>query len=313
MIKNKKVVVTGGAGFIGSNLSRELSKANEVVIFDNLAFGRYGNISDIVSSKKAAFVKGDIRNLDALKKVVRSADYVFHNAAVASVPISINDPLMVNDVNTNGTLNVLVAAKDSNVSKVVFASSCAVYSDQPIKRKTEKLKTMPKSPYAVTKVFGEDYLKIFYELYGLKTVSLRYFNVFGPRQNPNSDYAAVVPRFISNTLSNKPIKIFGDGMQTRDFVFVSDIVNANILACEKNAADGEIINIASGKSTSINTLAKKIIEICYGKIMPKYEKAREGEVRHSLADIGKARKLLGYEPSFTLDEGLKRTADFLKN
>ncbi len=299
-----KAVVTGGAGFIGSNLTEELAKEqeNEVVVVDNLSTGRRENLQNLKNLKKCLFVEGSVTDLDLVRGVFKGCDFVFHQAAIPSVPRSVKDPLATNNVNTNGTLNVLVAARDCGVKKVVFASSSSVYGDTPELPKREEMTPNPLSPYAVTKLVGEYYCKVFEEVYGLKTVSLRYFNVYGPRQDPHSDYAAVVPKFVKSVSENKPPVIFGDGEQTRDFTFVKDVVRANLLAA-KSGATG-VFNIASGRRVSINELAEKIIKIQGKELEPVHSEPREGDVKHSLGDISRAQRGFGFEPRYSLEEGL---------
>ena len=304
-MKNKKVVITGGAGFIGSHIAEELAEENEVLIIDNLSTGKKENIKHLIDNEKIIFKKGDIRDLNFLKKEFENVDYVFHQAAVVSVPFSVENPSITNEVNVAGTLNVLTAAKENDVKKVVFASSCAVYgNNQNLPLKEETL-PMPLSPYAASKLAGEAYCNVFAHVYGLPTASLRYFNVYGPRQDAASPYAAVIPKFIERVRNGMPPVIYGDGKQTRDFIYVRDVVKANILAAESTATG--IFNIASGKAISIEELAYKIIEIA-GKnknIRPLYEKPRPGDIRYSMADIAKARKELNFHPQYTLQEGLK--------
>ncbi len=300
-----KIVITGGAGFIGSNLAAELSqeKDSEVIIVDDLSTGRIENLEKF--NKNIDLVRGSITDLNLLDGIFEDVDYVFHQAAIPSVPRSIKDPIASNNANVNGTLNVLVAAKDSSVKKVIYASSSSVYGDTPELPKREDMVPNPLSPYAVTKLLGEYYCKAFNEVYGLKTISLRYFNVYGPRQDPYSDYAAVIPRFINRVLENKPPVIYGDGEQTRDFTFVKDVVSANILAMKSDAND--VYNIASGNRISINELAKVIMKLMGRNLKPVHEAPREGDIRHSLGDISKAARNLGYEPRYSLEEGLRGT------
>jgi len=305
-----KVLVTGGAGFIGSHLVEELAKDYDVVIVDDLSTGRLENIDNLITKKNVKFVKGNITELALLKEVIRDIDYVFHQAAIPSVLKSIENPLAVNNANINGTLNVLIASRDAGVKKVIYASSSAVYGDSPELTRREDTKPDPLSPYAVTKIAGEYYCKVFYEMYGLKTVSLRYFNVFGPRQDPKSDYAAVIPKFISSMLQDKPPTIYGDGEQSRDFVYVKDVVQANILACRKNA--GGVFNVACGERITVNELVSEINKILNKKIAPVYVSPKKGDIRHSLADITKAKKILGYEPKYDLEDGLKESIKWFK-
>ena len=300
---DKKIVVTGGSGFIGSNLTRALAGENHVIVVDDLSTGRLENIQDLVDSKSIIFVKGSITDLDLLQKNFKNVDYIFHEAAIPSVPRSIKDPISSNYANINGTLNVLVAARDNGVKKVVYASSSSVYGDTPTLPKVEDMKPSPLSPYAVSKLAGEYYCQIFTEIYNLPTTSLRYFNVYGPRQDPSSEYSAVIPKFVTSVLNNKSPIIYGDGNQTRDFTFVEDVINANILAAESTVSG--IFNIAGGKRISLNDLAKSIIKIGGKDLDPIYADPRPGDIMHSLADISKAKEKIKYEPKFNLIDGLK--------
>jgi UDP-glucose 4-epimerase len=303
-----KTIVTGGAGFIGSHLSQELVRRGyQVVILDNLSTGRISNIEPLLGNRNVELVKGSITNLPLLRKLFSGADYVFHQAAVPSVPRSIKNPKASHNVNITGTLNVLLAAKDNNIKKVVYASSSSIYGDTPTLPKVEDMIPKPLSPYAVTKLAGEYYCKVFQEIYGLNTVCLRYFNVYGPRQDPNSPYAAVIPLFITNAMEGKPPIIFGDGEQTRDFTFVKDVAEANILAAESQATG--IFNIGGAKKVTINHLVELIIRLVgNGSIKPDYKAPRPGDILHSLADISKA-MAFGYYPKCNLEEGLKATLD----
>lgn len=296
-----RFVVTGGAGFIGSHLAEELSNKGEVIIVDDLSTGKMGNIEHLIKSHDVRFVKGSINELDLLQRVFRDIDYVFHIAAVPSVPRSIKDPMSTNEVNVKGTLNVLIASKSNGVMKVVYASSSSVYGDTLILPKREDMKPDPLSPYAVSKLAGEYYCRAFCEAYDLNTISLRFFNVFGPRQDPFSEYAAVIPKFIKSIQDNKCPTIYGDGEQTRDFTFVRDVVKANILAAKSNQTG--VFNIASGERVSINKLAEMIMELSGKDLKPVYEGVRKGDVKHSLADISKAKRI-GYEPEYDLRRGL---------
>lgn len=302
-MKNKKVVVTGGAGFVGANLAKELAVDNSVIIIDDLSTGKKENLSDL-SGKNVKFVEGSIGDFSLLKKLFKNVDFVFHQAAVSSVHKSIENPLATNEVNVTGTLNVLLAARDSGVKKVIFASSAAVYGDTPTIPQREEMMPNPQSPYAVTKLVGEYYCRGFQAVYGLPTVSLRYFNVYGPKQDPNSEYSAVIPRFIKRISEGKPPIIYGDGEQTRDFVFVGDVVRANILAAESEATG--VYNIGQGQSITINELATLITRIMNKDPGIIYEEARVGDIRHSLADISKA-GLFGYRPQYALEQGLRKT------
>jgi UDP-glucose 4-epimerase len=304
-MKGRRIVVTGGAGFIGSNLTRALASENHVMVVDDLSTGHLENIQNLIKSNKIEFIKANITDLDLLHKLFRNVDYVFHEAAIPSVPKSVKDPLQSNFINVNGTLDVLVAARDNGVKKVVYASSSSVYGDEPTLPKKENMKPFPMSPYAVGKLSGEYYCQVFTDVYGLSTVSLRYFNVYGPYQDPNSEYAAVIPKFITRILNGDSPIIYGDGEQTRDFIFIGDVVHANILAAECDATG--VFNIAGGKRVSMNDLAKSIMKICRKDLDIVHENPRPGDVRHSLADISNAKEKLNHEPKFNLTDGLKET------
>jgi UDP-glucose 4-epimerase len=297
-----KVVVTGGCGFIGSHLVEELAEKYEVIVIDDLSSGKVENLT---STRNVRFVKGSVTNLNLLKDISKDAECIFHQAAISSVQKSLEDPTRINKANVIGTLNVLIAARDCGINKVIYASSSSVYGDTPELQKREDMNPNPLSPYAVSKLAGEYYCKVFNELYGIKIACLRYFNVYGPKQDPASEYAAVIPRFITRVINNKPPIIYGDGKQTRDFIFVKDVVRANILAMEKNAEG--IFNIASGKQVSINELAEVIIKLLGKNLKPVYTDPRPGDIKHSLADISLAREKLGYEPEYNLRSGLEMT------
>jgi UDP-glucose 4-epimerase len=309
-MKNRKVVITGGAGFIGSNIAEVLSKDNEVVIIDDLSSGRLQNISHLMQMPNVKFRQGSITDFRFLAEAVGSADYIFHQAALASVPMSIQDPVRTNEVNILGTLNVLLTARDCHAKKVVLASSCAVYGDTPSLPAQEGMPLKPLSPYAVTKATGEQYCSVFHHVYSLPTVCLRYFNVYGPRQDPASQYAAVVPKFISRALMNKPLTIFGDGQQTRDFVFVKDVVSANISAAE-TAVSG-VFNIGSGRQTSVLELANLVVKLAGIEVEMLSQPPQPGEIRHSFADISKAREF-GYNPIYSIEKGIEETIVRLKS
>jgi UDP-glucose 4-epimerase len=306
-----KVVVTGGAGFIGSHLAEGLvSRGYRVVILDDLSIGKMEDIKRLLSGGDIEFVRGSITDLMLLKELFQGASYVFHEAAIPSVSRSIEDPQASHEVNLTATLNVLMAARDSHIKKVVYASSCAVYGDTPTLPKSEDTPPRPQSPYAVTKLAGEHYCRVFEEVYGLRTVCLRYFNIYGPRQDPNSRYSAVIPRFIKRASEGKPPIIFGDGEQTRDFTFVRDAVEANILAAESDATG--IFNVGRGEGISINELARLIIRLIGNSVEPVYEEPRPGDIRHSLADISRARGF-GYNPRYNLEAGLEETIRWLSS
>ncbi len=303
MAPKTKVIVTGGAGFIGSHLAEELvSRGYHVIILDDLSTGKIENIKDLLGKQNAEFVQGSITDLLQLGKLLQGVDYVFHLAAIPGVPRSIEAPQASHEVNATGTLNVLLAARDNGVRKVIYASSAAVYGDTPTLPKREEMLPNPQSPYAVTKLIGEYYCHVFHKVYGLPTVCLRYFNVYGARQSLESQYAAVIPKFTMAVSKGKPPIIFGDGEQTRDFIFVRDATEANILAAESNATG--IFNIGSGESITINQLARLTIKLIGSNVEPIYQESRPGDIRHSLADISKA-KTFGYNPKYSLEEGLK--------
>jgi len=304
-------LVTGGAGFIGSNLVEELIKRGEkVTVIDNFSTGKRENIQEFVP--KIELVQGDIRDLDRVRGAVKGVDFVLHEAALASVTRSIEHPLATTETNINGTLNLLTAARDAKVKRVIYASSSSVYGDNLTLPKREDMIPSPLSPYAVSKLSGEYYCLVFCRIYGLETVILRYFNVFGPRQNPVSQYAAVIPKFIKAMLSGESPSIYGDGEQSRDFTFVKNVVEASILACGREKTAGEIFNIGGGKRTTINQLTKLISRLLDKNVKAIYTNPRPGDIRHSRADITKARRLLSYQPQVNLEEGLRRTLEWYK-
>jgi len=305
-------LVTGGAGFIGSHIAEELVKQGERVrVLDNLSTGKKKNIEPFL--EKIEFVEGDIRDLEPLRGAMGGVDYVLHQAAVSSVPRSVKDPLTSNSANVEGTLNILVAARDAGVKRVIYASSSSVYGDTPVLPKHEDMKQEPRSPYAVSKLGGELYCQAFYHVYGLETIALRYFNVFGPRQDPKSQYAAVVPKFITALLHGEPPTIFGDGEQSRDFTYIENVVEANLLAAKASGVAGEVFNIACGERITINELACMLAEIIGVNIEPEHTPPRSGDVLHSLADISKAKRLLGYEVKVSTPEGLEQTVEWYKS
>lgn len=300
-----KVVVTGGAGFIGSHLAEELARQGyHVIIVDDLSSGKLENIQLLLSSDNVEFLPGSITELPLLQEIFQDANCVFHLAAIPTVPKSIENPLATHEVNVTGTLNVLVAAKDNGVKKVIYASSSSIYGDTPTLPKREDMLPSPQSPYAVTKLAGEYYCQVFQEVYGLPTACLRYFNVYGPRQDPHSQYAAVIPSFIFKLVKNKSPIIFGDGEQSRDFTFVKDAVNATILAAESNATG--VFNVGTAQRVTINDLARLITRLTGKDIKPIYQQPRPGDVRHSLADVSKAKRF-GYNANYNLEQGLKES------
>lgn len=315
-IKNFHFLVTGGAGFIGSNIVEYLLKygAGRVTVLDNLATGNYDNIKPYVDLPNFTFIKGDIRELETCEAACAGVDYILHQAALGSVPRSLAHPDQTNATNVSGFLNMLIAAKDSNVKRMVYASSSSVYGDSQHSPKIEHITGMPLSPYAVSKCTNELYAHVFHLNYGLQIMGLRYFNVFGPRQNPNGEYAAVIPRFIAHLMNGDEVFIDSDGEQTRDFTFVENAVQANIKALftEKEAAVGQVFNVAVGENFSVNTLYGNIREILGVEAQPTYRGARKGDVRNSLANIGKASDLLGYAPQFRFYQGLEKTIAYFK-
>ena len=299
----KKVMVTGGAGFIGSHLAEELVlRGYYTVVLDNLSSGSSDNIQHLKEKANFHFINGSINNTNMLAEASLGIDFIFHHAALTSVPQSVEDFYSYHMVNLTGTLNVLEAAKRNDVKKVIFASSSSVYGNNPLSPKTEDMPPTPQSPYAVTKLSAEYYCEVYKLVFGLSTICLRYFNVYGPRQNANSPYSAVIPKFINAIEQNKQPVIFGDGTQTRDFVFVKDIVNANILAAESNSTG--IYNIGSGQELTLNCLLSSIVkQMNKENIKPIYQKERIGDIKHSLANINKA-KIFGYTPTYSLEQGL---------
>jgi UDP-glucose 4-epimerase len=304
-----KYLVTGGAGFIGSNIAFELAGRGENVrVIDNFSTGKRANIAEI--EDRIELIDGDIRDFWTVQEAVEGADYVLHQAALPSVPRSIENPLTANSVNIDGTLNLLEASKQAGVKRFIMASSSSVYGDTPKLPKREDMPLDPLSPYAVTKLANEKYCKVFYELYGLETVCLRYFNIFGPRQDPESQYAAVIPRFITALLAGRQPVVYGDGEQSRDFTFIANAVEANLLAIKSEVAPGRYYNIASGGQYTLNTLLEILRELTGTDIEAKYTSPVPGDIRHSFADISRAREDLNFEPKIDLESGLKKTVDW---
>jgi UDP-N-acetylglucosamine/UDP-N-acetyl-alpha-D-glucosaminouronate 4-epimerase len=305
-------LITGGAGFIGSNLVHALvARGQRVRVLDNLSTGRLDNLEPVRGAIE--FVHGDIRSLETCLKAMQDVRFVLHQAAIPSVPRSFEDPISSSAVNIHGTLNLLIAARDHRIERFVYASSCSVYGDTPTLPKAEEMPTDPRSPYAVTKLTGEQFCWVFAHAYGLRTVCLRYFNVYGPRQDPASTYAAVIPRFIMHCLQRTEATIFGDGTQSRDFTFVEDCVAANLMACEAQISGPEVCNIGSGSRSSIAELYAMIRRITRSGTSPQFEPPRQGDVKHSLADITRAKTLLGYTPRHDLESGLARTVEWFKS
>ena len=305
----RSAVVTGGAGFVGSHLAdRLVSEGHRVRILDDFSSGREANLDGPAGG--AELVRGDLRDPDTLARVLDGADWVFHQGAVPSVPRSVREPERTNDVNINGTLRLLEAARRAGVSRVVFAASSSAYGNTAELPKVETMPPTPLSPYALQKFAGETYCRLYHELYGLETVALRYFNIYGPRQDPKSEYAAVIPNFITATLEGRPARINGDGEQTRDFTFVADAIAANLAAATSETAPGHVINVAGGRRVSLNELLGEIQSICGQGVPAEHGPPRAGDVQDSLADLGRARDLLAYVPRTDLRAGLEQTVAF---
>jgi nucleoside-diphosphate-sugar epimerase len=302
-------VVTGGAGFIGSHLTETLlARGEQVRIVDSLITGHRRNVLD-----GADFVQGDLADPDVAQRAIAGADYVLHQAAIPSVPRSVKDPITSNRANIDATLNVLVAARDAKVKRLVYAASSSAYGNAAALPKREDMATGPLSPYALQKLVGEEYLKLFTQLYGLETVSIRYFNVFGPRQDPGSPYSGVISLFITALLAGQAPKIYGDGGQTRDFTYVANVVDGVLRACTADGASGQVINVATGGRISLNDLFATLQKIIGGSLKPEYLPDRAGDVRDSQADIGKAQRILGYNPVVSFEDGLRRTVDWYRS
>jgi UDP-N-acetylglucosamine/UDP-N-acetyl-alpha-D-glucosaminouronate 4-epimerase len=306
-----RFVVTGGAGFIGSNTVDELvRRGHGVVVLDDLSSGKEENLAEV--RNKITLIKGSITDIEVVRKAMHEAEYVLHLAARTSVPKSVKDPIESNKVNIDGTLNVLVAARDAKVKRVVFAASSSAYGETPILPKVESMVPQPISPYGVTKFVGELYAQTFGRCYGLDNVSLRYFNIFGPRQDPSSPYSGVLAKFCTAFLEDTPPVVFGDGEQTRDFTYVENAVQANLLACEAPNASGKVFNVGVGGRFSLNETIALLNKVSGRNLQPKYEAPRDGDIRDSQADISQAREYLGYEPQVAFEEGLRRTFEWYR-
>jgi nucleoside-diphosphate-sugar epimerase len=300
----EKFLVTGGAGFIGSHLAEYLvERGKRVRVLDNFSTGKRENIAPFV--ERIELITGDVGDPEACRQAVRGIDFVLHQAAVCSVPKSIEDPVATNETNIGGTLNLLIAAKDAKVERFICASSSSVYGDSEVLPKVETMNPSPSSPYGVTKYVQEEYCKVFHGIYGLETVCLRYFNVYGPRQDPYSPYSAVIPSFIRSLLRDESPTIYGDGEQTRDFTFVSDCIQANWKACHAPGIGGKVFNIATGKRIALNRLYRELLNLLGKEVSPIYAPPRQGDIRHSLADITMAKARIRYSPSFDIGAGLK--------
>src|SRR5881397_1273841 len=308
-----RCLITGGAGFIGSHLVEHLVGAgHDLVVLDDLSTGRRENFAAV--RRRISFMRGSVADLSTCRRAMEGVDYVLHHAAVTSVARSVNEPGVAHTVNATGTLNVLLAARDARVRRVVYAGSTSAYGNSTVLPNSEDHIANPLGPYAASKLAGEGYCLAFHAAYGLETVVLRYFNVFGPRQDPKSQYAAVVPRFIAAALAGEPPTIYGDGSQTRDFVYVANVVHANILAARAPAARvaGQVFNVGCAQSVSINDLWDRIQTLTGAPVLPRHEQGRPGEVRNSLASIDKARELVGYEPVIDFDQGLRQTVAYYR-
>ncbi len=309
MGNQKLYLVTGGAGFIGSHIAEALVKRGEQVrVLDNLMTGKRENLAHLAG--KLEFIEADIRDYAATRQAVEGVSIVYHEAAIPSVPRSVAEPQLNHDANVNGTFNVLMAARDAGVKRVIFAASSSAYGDTEVLPKTETMLPNPLSPYAAAKLVGELYCQTFTRVYGLETVALRYFNVFGPRQDPTSPYSGVISKFVTSLLNNEAPTIFGDGEQSRDFTYVANVVDANLRAAEAPEAVGQVMNLGIGQRITLNQLFDELQQIIGTNLKPNYEETRAGDVRHSLADITRAENLLGYRPLVGLAEGLKYTVDW---
>src|SRR3954465_1679274 len=305
-----KYLVTGGAGFIGSPLPTELTRRGHTVrVVDNLATGKRSNLEHVSGVE---FLEGDLAEETVARRAANGMDYVLHQAAIPSVPRSVKDPITSNRANADATLNALVAARDAGVKRLVFAGSSSAYGNTPTLPKHEDMTTNPLSPYALQKVVGEQYLQMFTKLYGLETVSIRYFNVFGPRQDPTSPYSGVISVFATALIENRSPKIYGNGEQTRDFTYVANVVDGVLRACDANGASGEVINVATGGRISLNQLFRTMRDLVGGTVEPTYVDTRAGDVRDSQADISKAERILGYKPIVSFEDGLRQTVEWYR-
>jgi len=307
-----RYLVTGGAGFIGSNTVDELvRRGHSVVVLDDLSSGKEDNLAEI--RNKITFIKGSITDIEVVRRAMHEAEYVLHLGARTSVPRSVKDPIDTNKINIEGTLNVLVAAKELKVKRVVFAASSSAYGETPTLPKVETMQPQPISPYGVTKYVGELYGQTFGRCYGLENVSLRYFNIFGPRQDPSSPYSGVLAKFCTAFLEDTPPLVFGDGEQTRDFTYVENAVQANLLACEAPNASGKVFNVGVGERISLNEVLRELGKITGKRLEAKYEPPRDGDIRDSQADISQARECLDYDPQVSFEEGLARTFEWYRS
>ncbi|MCB2203160.1 SDR family oxidoreductase [bacterium] len=307
-----KVLITGGGGFIGSNLVEEfVNRGHDVSVLDNFSTGKRENLTEY--EDHIELIEGDIRSFHVVNRAVEGMEVILHQAALPSVPRSINDPITTNEVNVVGTLNILEAARSHGVRRIVYASSSSVYGDNPTLPKVETMVPVPLSPYAVSKLTGENYCRVYAELYGLETVALRYFNVFGPRQDPSSQYSAVIPKFINLMMKEVAPKIYGDGEQSRDFTFVKNVVSANILAATKEAVVGKAINCATHGQVTLNQLVMLLNRILGTTIVPEYAESRPGDIKHSYADIELLKRCTGYSPIVEFETGIEKTVRYYRD
>jgi nucleoside-diphosphate-sugar epimerase len=307
----RKVLITGGAGFIGSHLARALeARDHNVRVLDDFSSGKRSNLADL--DGRVEIVEGSILDEATLERAMDGVEIVYHEAAIPSVPRSIAAPMASHQANATGTLGVLEAARRKSVRRVIYAGSSSAYGETPTLPKVESMATAPLSPYAVSKLAGEHYCQVYARAFGLETVVLRYFNVFGPRQDPNSQYAAVIPRFVTSVLEGRPPVIFGDGTQSRDFCFIDNVIEANLLAADARDASGQVFNVACGRATDLNNVVALIATALGTSVEPTYETGRVGDVKHSLADISAARRVLGYTAAVSFEDGLQRTIEWYK-
>jgi len=309
----KKYLVTGGAGFIGSNIVKKILEQGDFVrVFDNYSTGKRENIKDFIGNPNFELVEGDLTDIQICKDAVKGMDFVLHQGAIPSVQRSVDDPLKSNNANINGTLNMLLAARDEKIKRFVYAASSSAYGDNPELPKKEDMPVLPISPYALTKYAGERYCQIFWKLYGLPTICLRYFNVFGPNQDPASQYSAVIPKFVTALLKGERPVIYGTGEQSRDFTFVENVVSANLLSANSEKGFGEVINVGCGEQISLNQLLDDLNDILKIDIKADYKEARIGDVLHTRADISKGKEIIGYVPKVGIKEGLVKTVDWYR-
>ncbi len=304
-------LVTGGAGFIGSHIVRRLLEQGQSVrVLDDFSTGKRQNLAEVAG--QIELVEGSICDAATVAQAMRGVEVVFHLAARASVPRSVAEPRPCNEINVTGALNLLIAARDVGARRFVYSASSSAYGDSPVMPKKPDMRPQPLSPYAVSKLAAEHYCTCWWHVYGLQTICLRYFNVFGPRQDPHGAYAAVIPAFVSRMLKGQPPVVYGDGEQSRDFCFIENVVNANMLAAEAAELHGEVVNIACGERTTLNAIVKDVNTLLGTNVQPKYEPPRAGDVRHSLADLSDAKRVLGYEPKVMFSEGLRRSIDWYR-